>query len=249
MKLYHELAEYYFSIEKENRNIEKDINMIHALLEGRDKPALLDLGCGTGEHLDKLSKLGVNCTGLDSSEEMIKTAKSRFSNSVDFIKANMINYNFINKFDLIISLFGSFDYITGDNDIITVLINTWKALKPNGIGLFEIWNARPLQRIKEKPLTFVSETNHNNTKINRERGFKLLDYPGKTIVEVKYNYIISKHEIIQDTHIMRAFTLKEIEYFLNTTGFEIIALYANSSLEAYNEMSGRIITLFKKKEI
>jgi SAM-dependent methyltransferase len=248
MKLYHELAEYYFSIEEENRNIENDINMIRALLKDSDKPSLLDLGCGTGEHLDKLSKYGISCTGIDSSEKMIKAAKFRFPDSARFFNTNMINFNFVNKFDLIISLFGSFDYISEDSDITSVLKNTWQALKPNGMGLFEIWNALPLQKIRKKPITFVSDTDYNNLKIKRERGFKLLDFPGKTIVEVKYNYIISEQEKIPDTHIMRAFTMKEIEYFLSNNGFQTIAYYANSLLEPYNDISGRIIVLFKKKD-
>jgi SAM-dependent methyltransferase len=247
MKLYHELAEYYYSIEQEKRDIDNDINMILDLLKETENPSLLDLGCGTGEHLDKLSRLGIKCTGLDSSEEMLRTARSRFPNSAEFIKSDMKNFDFENRFDLVISLFGSFDYITESNDINSVLKNVWKALKPEGTGLLEIWNALPLQKIKEKPLTFVSETSLNNTSIKRERGFKLLDYPDKTIVEVKYNYYISELEIIQDLHIMRAFTSNEIEYFLYNNGFRIIDLYSNSSLKAYDAMSGRIIVLFKKE--
>ena len=248
MKLYRELAEYYFSIEKENRDIENDICMIGNLLQNINKPSLLDIGCGTGEHLNKLSELNINCTGIDSSKSMLKIANIRFPNSGLLIEKDMRKFDFKEKFDIAISLFGSFDYMIEDSEINAVLTNTWKALKPGGIGLFEIWNAVPIREIEEKPLTLVSEINYNGKIIKRERGFKLSNNQKKTIVEVHYNYIFQDEKSLKDKHVMRAFTRTEIQYHLENNGFDVIKFYSNSSMDKFNDMSNKIIVQFRKNK-
>ena len=247
MKLYQELAEYYFSIEKENRRIDDDVNLITSLVGNIKKPLLLDLGCGTGEHLAELSKLNIDCTGIDASESMIKIAKLRFPNSIQFIKEDIKSFSFKQKFDIIISLFGSLDYLLENNDINIALCNTHKALKPAGIGLFEIWNAVPITKIKEKALDSVSKTNYKGKMIERQRGFRLLNYRDKAIVEVNYSYNLSGNTIMKDKHKMRAFTREEITNYLETNGFEVLSCYSNSLKQPYDETSNRIILHFKKK--
>jgi SAM-dependent methyltransferase len=246
MKLYNELAEYYYSIEKENRNIDNDIRLVKSLIKDINNPSLLDIGCGSGEHINILSKLNIDCTGIDSSSSMLQIAKIRFPDSGVFIRKDMRTFDFNERFDIVISLFGSFDYMTEDRDINAAFKNIWKSLKPRGIGLLEIWNAIPIRTIKEKPLTLVSKIKYNGNIITRERGFTLLDYHDKTVVQVNYNYTLPDDKIIQDQHIMRAFTRTEIEYHLENNGFDVVAFYANSSMEAYNDISNKIIVHFKK---
>jgi SAM-dependent methyltransferase len=246
MKLYNELAEYYYAIENDNRNTGNDIRMISNMLKGRNKPSLLDIGCGSGEHINELAKLNIDCTGIDSSSSMLKIARMRFPNSGNFIRKDMQDFNFNEKFDIAISLFGSFNYMIEDSDINAVFKNTWNSIKSGGIGLFEIWNAIPITAIREKPLALVSRINYNNTIITRERGFRLLEDQNKTIVEVNYNYSLPNNKILEDQHIMRAFTRTEIEYHLENNGFNVIDFYSNSSMEAFNDMSNKIIVHFKK---
>lgn len=247
MKLYQELAEYYFSIENKHRNIFKDIELIEALLKDIDSPSLLDLGCGTGEHLCYLQKSGIKSVGIDSSYSMNRIAKLRFPDSAEFIREDMRDINYINQFNIVISLFGSFDYLIEDADVDKVLSCANRALKKDGICLFEIWNSYPIEKIREKPLSKISVTKHDNITIERDRGFRLLNYPDRTIVEVSYQYtLLPQNEIIKDKHIMRAYTKDEIEQIIKRNGFELINLYANSQKELYRETSNRIIIHFKK---
>jgi len=117
MKLYHELAEYYFAIENNHRDITQDASFIAGLLGGRRGASLLDLGCGTGEHLGLLAKAGLRCTGIDVSEEMILTARRRFPEGIEFIRSDMKDISFTNAFDMVICLFGSFNYLIFDAEI------------------------------------------------------------------------------------------------------------------------------------
>jgi SAM-dependent methyltransferase len=245
MKLYHELAEYYFAIEKNHRDISRDVSFITALLRDRKHPALLDLGCGTGEHLALLDREGIRCTGIDISEDMLATARLRFPD-IEFVHSDMSDIDYDCAFDIVISLFGSFDYLINDSDIKTMLQKIRNALKPDGMGVFEIWNSPPIHKIKNKGLGPVSTTAHKGVLIRRERGFKLRSDPLKTVVEVNYQYTIDDdgHKIVRDRHVMRTFTTGEITGFLTGAGFTVKNIFANFLSEPYDENSNRMVVVF-----
>ncbi len=246
MKLYNELAEYYFSFEEKHRDIIDDINFIKSLLQGIENPSLLDLGCGTGEHLNILKNHGIKCTGIDNSSSMLEIAKMRFPDSIEFIKEDIKYYTAFENYDIVVSLFGSIDYFIQDSDIIKILGNLWTMLKPDGIGVWEIWNSIPLKTIKEKSITPVSNIRYKDLFIKRERGFKLLNYADKTVVEVKYIYKIQNGHTITDRHVMRAFTKEEISEFLQYNGFLVCNIYSNTLMQPYSDTSNSIIVHFKK---
>ena len=244
MKLYSDLAEYYFSIEDKHRDIDDDVTLIRSLLHNKQNPYLLDLGCGTGEHLGKLSKFGIKCVGLDSSASMLDIARKRFPHKIHFIKKDMKNIDYYNEFDIIISLFGSFNYLTNNAEIEKTLWNAWRALKPEGIAIFEIWNTIPVETIKNKSKSLISKTVYNNVTIDRERGFKFIPYPDKSIVEVDYTYTIKNGKgstALIDKHIMRTFTIDEIKAFIDKNGFKVERIYSNFLKESYQEYSNRMI--------
>jgi SAM-dependent methyltransferase len=249
MKLYHKLAEYYYSIENKHRDITDDISLIKDLIKDKKESSILDLGCGTGEHIALLHDLGFNCVGIDNSHDMLEVAQRRFPDSGDFIEGDIISFDYFEEFDMVISLFGSLNYLIDDEELDKVLWNTWRALKPKGIGLFEIWNSIPVKKIMEKSLSHVSTTNYNGIIIDRERGFKLLNHTDRTVVEVNYKYTIKKDEsseIVTDKHVMRAFEKKEIEQLLLSNGFKIQNVYSNSLMEPLRETSNRIFIHFIK---
>ncbi len=251
MKLYHELAEYYFAIEEAHRDISADVSLIRSITAHAASPSILDLGCGTGEHLGLLASLGFNCTGIDSSEDMLAVATTRNrSPNISFSRQDMLDFDFYEQFDLVTCLFGSFDYLLEDVDVDRVLWNTWRSLKPGGSGLFEIWNAVPVREISTKPMTTVSRTHYKNRTIERRRGFSLLVSAPRTVVEVRYVYVIDHGkgtETLRDKHMMRAFDRGEIERFVNENGFELTGIYSNSAMEPYRENSNKIIIRFSKK--
>jgi len=244
MKLYHELAEFYFVIENAHRVINDDISLILRLLRGKTGPSLLDLGCGTGEHLDILSRHGITCTGIDNSADMLSFARNRFPGTAEFLELDMLKIDFYETFDIVTCLFGSFNYIIDDVDVDRVFWNTWRALKPGGIALFEIWNSPPIVRIKNKDLDLVSRTTAGDIAIERERGFMLLEDTRGTVVEVNYRYTVTRKggtQTLRDRHIMRAYTRDEAESFLGANGFEIREVFSSSSMEPYRDSSNKML--------
>ena len=81
------------------------------------KSKILDVGCGSGELVIGLSKLGFDAQGIDFSESMIKKAKLQATkNKVKknkFICDSFFDHSFDDKFDLICAN-GFVEYISED---------------------------------------------------------------------------------------------------------------------------------------
>ena len=250
MLLYKELAPYYFAIEDNHRDIENDIILVRSFLHGIPEPAILDLGCGTGEHLNQLVRYGIKCVGIDKSGDMLDIARKRSSSRIDFLQSDLTSFDYYNDFDMVISLFGSLDYLIEDDDVDRTFWNIWRALKDGGYAILEIWNAEPIKQINKKDITHVSTTRVDDSVIDRERGFVLKNNrDSKTIVEVNYRYTFhgpGSSEIMSDQHIMRAFTLGEITPFIVKNGLSVINTYSNVLKAPLNDLSNKIILILRK---
>jgi len=250
MILYTDLAEYYFEIENHHRNIETDISFIRSMLHSISNPTILDVGCGSGEHLNQLVKYGIKCTGIDSSAEMLAVAKKRSSTKIDFIESDIRDFNAYQQFDLIFSLFGTLNYLIEDEDLEKAFWNMQQALKPSGKVLLEIWNSYPIELIQQKSISKISTTKYGFVTIERDRGFKKLDsYMNKTVCEVNYLYTVigpmgtSK---LEDRHIMRTFTMPELTPIIKNNGFEIEYSYASVLKEPITSKSKKMIIVCRK---
>jgi ubiquinone/menaquinone biosynthesis C-methylase UbiE len=249
MKLYSELAEYYFAIEKNHRTINDDIAFIRSII-GPDRPvSLLDLGCGTGEHLGALSTSGISCTGIDTSAAMLSVARRRFSAGITFIQGDMKDFDCYEEFHVIMSLFGSLNYLVENADLESALWNIWRAMKPGGRGILEVWHSLPLEKIRRKELAPVSRTRYEGVEIDRMRGFALIPLQGRTIAEVSYAYEITsggQKKTLRDRHIMRTFSKQEITDCLTENGFSVKELYSSFRKEPFNDNSIRMVIVFSK---
>jgi SAM-dependent methyltransferase len=99
------------------------------------KSKILDVGCGSGELVIDLLKLGFDAEGIDFSESMIKKAKRQaMKNKVEknkFIYDSFFDHSFNSKFDLICAN-GFIEYISEDQ-LKQFLKKTHNLLSKNGI--------------------------------------------------------------------------------------------------------------------
>lgn len=243
MRLYTDLAEHYFAIENHHRDMRRDLAFLRSFIPVGRSLSLLDLGCGTGEYLSALCRDGHHGTGVDSSREMLRWAKARDENSIRYIEQDIQDIDFFEEFDIVFSLFGSFDYLIDEASIDKAFWNVWRALKTDGAFLLEVWNSTPILMIRSKELGHVSTTKSGGLTIDRERGFSLQSST-PAIVNVNYRYSIQSMfdtKIIEDTHTMRAFSVNEIKDIASRNGFRIQGCYSNSLKEGFSESSNRIM--------
>lgn len=102
--------------------------------EGR---RLLDVGCGTGRHLEQLVKR-FECEGLDIDRSMLALAAERCPDARLHL-TDMIGFNIGTRFDVIICLFGSIAYLPTLQRFEQAISNFARHLNPGGIAIVEPW--------------------------------------------------------------------------------------------------------------
>ncbi|WP_140918469.1 class I SAM-dependent methyltransferase [Limnobaculum xujianqingii] len=106
-----------------------------------DKQAkILDLGCGPGLYTGMLAELGYHCVGVDFSPASIAYATEQAKKQqmdVEYVLADIRDYQSEHKFDLIMLTFGEFNVFT-PADAEQILANASSLLSNNGILVIEV---------------------------------------------------------------------------------------------------------------
>lgn len=247
MKLYNDLAEYYYEIEKPGRQIQEEISFILNVFSKYQVKSSLDFGCGSGEHVNAL-KDHIAITGIDISNAMVEVAKKRFP-GCNFLQGDLRSFQNHTKVDSLICMFGTFNYMIDDEEIVASLKNLSENLKTNGIAVFEIWSIYPIQKIKRKPISPVSLSRVGDLMIKRNRGFKIsTGVDGiENIVEVNFIFNLDK-KVIKDKHKMRVFSENEFQIHLQSAGFDLLENFGNFKMENFSHTTGRMLLVCKKKD-
>ena len=133
-------AKYYDQIYLKRKDYQKEAETVKGIIEHFEKKpsrTLLDVGCGTGEHLKYLSS-DFQCTGIDVNRDMIEIARKKVPNA-KFKVANMVGFSLKEKFDVIICLFSSIGYVQNFNNLVKTLENFYKHLNDEGLAIVEPW--------------------------------------------------------------------------------------------------------------
>ena len=242
MLLYSRLARHYFDIEAPGRNLQEEIRSLMDSFRREDAVELLDLGCGTGEHVNALCSEGFEVDGIDSSVQMVRVAQERFPER-NFMHLDMLSMEPEKIYDGAFCIFGSFNYFLNDSDALAALSRVKRLLKPGGLFILEIWNATPIGRIRTRPISPVAQLRSQGKHISRSRGFVLLQ---KTpcLVQVNYVYFMAGEEM-KDRHIMRAYLPREIIALVGRAGFRVEGFSSGLSGVVYNEQSNRLVLFLK----
>lgn len=94
------------------------------LIEIKKGDSVLDIGCGSGVLTNKIRQMGANVIGIDSSKDMLLTAKKNYPH-IDFQNIDATEINFKNKFDIVFSN-AVFHWIKDQNKLINCISNSLK---------------------------------------------------------------------------------------------------------------------------
>ena len=106
--------------------------------------SVLDLGCGTGRHLELLAAAGHEVVGVDRSPTMLARARTRLSahqRNASFVEGDLLDLALGRTFDAVIVLFGLMSYQVSNDEALAVLGAAAAHLEPGGLVIFDVLDA------------------------------------------------------------------------------------------------------------
>jgi SAM-dependent methyltransferase len=215
--MYKELAKYYDLIYSW-KDYKGEANKIKELIKKykkSDGTSLLDVGCGTGKHLEYF-KDDFSCAGTDINAEMLEVAKEKV-NGVIFKQADMINLNFKYKFDIILCLFSSIGYVKTYSNLQKTILNFVNHLQHGGVVIIEPWFTKDTYMVGHPGMTTYEG---EDIKIARLNTTKLEN--GLSVMEMHY-LIAEKNEDVKyfvDRHELGLFEIEKVLEIMNQAGLK-----------------------------
>lgn len=177
-------AKIYDELFYSEPKITYESNLIKKNIKKMDQ--VLDIGCGTGQHLSKLKKY--NIIGLDNSDSMLQIAKEK-SPKTRFIKGNFKNKELFGfqQFDTIMVMYFVIYY---QKDITKLLDNCYKWLKRGGQLIIHLVNPEKFDPILEpaSPFPAFSLQKYSKTRITKSNVvFNNFEYEGDFTIDLDTN--------------------------------------------------------------
>nr|BAD08361.1 N-methyltransferase [Streptomyces halstedii] len=137
-----DFARVYDDIYRRHKDYAGEAARIRELALERNPGAadLLDVGCGTGEHL-ALLRDDFAVTGVDLSAPMVRVAEAKLP-GVPVHEGDMRTFGLDRSFDVICSMYSSVGYLETLDGLFAALKNMAHHLRPGGVLIIEPWILR-----------------------------------------------------------------------------------------------------------
>ena len=227
----------YYHILYQNRDEKEAENFIQNLSQFfKKEDKIIDIACGAGRHTLFLSELGYHTTGIDLSQESIKSAKEKSKGKIPFEVWDMRKCYKKQEFDVALNLFTSFGYFNNKEDDFSAIKAMSDNLKNDGILIIDFLNSKKV--ISNLIKTETKEINGVQFNLSRkvEDGFIIKN------IEVNHN-----EDRFSFQEKVKALTKENFSEILTFAGLQIIDTFGNYKLDEFNhQTSDRLIIIAKK---
>lgn len=224
LKTFRSYSKYYDLI-YQKKNYKKEVDCIVKLLKKFKfkKKELLEFGSGTGNHAEFFVKKGYKVHGIEKSKDMI--ALSKKINGFTCQHGDICKIKLKKKYDIVLSLFHVINYQNNKKNLNDFFKNARYHLKPKSILGFDFWYTPAVNF--QKPRIRINEIKNNNLRIIRLAEPTILKK--KKIVNVKYtimmtNLLKQTTQVIRENHLMKHFSLNELEKLFKKHKFKCLHL-------------------------
>lgn len=205
----------------------------------KDPKYILEMACGTGNLSIHLAEKGYKLTCFDLSEEMLSEAYEKLNKykNVKLLNGNMIDFKISRKFQAVVSICDSINYITDRDDLKTTFLNVYNHLEDGGIFIFDINSFYKLSEVignntfvEDRDEVFYTWQNYYNDEENT--------------CEFYLSFFINEDEDryirFDEEHKERAYTTDEVIELLNLAGFKSVDYFEAFTTESVNPLTERI---------
>ncbi|GGM31062.1 putative methyltransferase YqeM [Paraliobacillus quinghaiensis] len=191
---------------------------------------VVDLGCGTGQITCRLAKAGYNLVGIDLAADMLTHAAKRADEEqlkIQWVEQDLRELEIFDQFDAAISYCDVINYITTEAELLKVFNNTYQLLQSEGLFIFDVHALEYVEsNLKDQIFSEMYE----------DMGYVWFceagDHPGEVFHDLTF-FIQdqTQYERFDETHHQRTFPVATYQKLLEKSGFRILNLYADFSLE------------------
>src|SRR3989338_4678555 len=138
---------YYYDTFYKNKGYKKEILYLEGLFKKyrtAKTRTVLDVCCGTANHMIPLLESGYKVTGVDASSQMLGIAREKLNRAgfkANLVKGSSQAFSIGRKFDAIICLFSVINYAAANGNILKTLKNICAHMGRSSIFIFDFWNA------------------------------------------------------------------------------------------------------------
>lgn len=218
--------------------------------------SVVDLGCGTGNLAIPLAKSGFEVFGIDISADMLAIARSKWGDppvrgqggSIRWLQQDMRDWELPEPVDAVISFCDCLNYLTTEADVTAAIRQTFAALRPGGLFLFDVHAPRTLERyadeqpfvLDEKDVAYLwtSDYDHTSRTIRHDLTFFVRDDATSAVTELYRRF--------EESHTQRAYESDWLLAQLASTGFELLHLCADFAWTPPSETSERLFFIARK---
>ncbi len=200
---------------------------------------ILEMACGTGSLSYYIAKEGYKLTCFDLSEEMLSIAYNKLKKfkKVKILRQDMRSFNINKKFDSVISICDSINYILDEEDLLKTFTNVYNHLNKDGIFIFDINSSYKLKEVignntfvEDRGNIFYTWQNYFQDQVNISDFYLTFFY-----AEDEKNYLR-----FDEVHQERAYEIHEIKRSLSKAGFINIDIFDAFTFNNPEETSERI---------
>jgi|LakMenE01Jun11ns_1017448.scaffolds.fasta_scaffold9674923_2 SAM-dependent methyltransferase len=228
-----------------NKDYSAEVSFVVNILKKNNvrSKTILDIGSGTGSHLDIFRKKGYNYLGIEKSKAMCKIALKK---NINLLNKDIFKVNLKKKYFIITSLFHVISYFIKNSQLEIFFKIISKNLKKDGIFVCDFWYtpAVNFQKLKNKKKVYKDNYCYLERSSNK---YKMKNSIVKIIFNFKCYYnSIKKFIYFKEIHKIRHFEIEELIFFSQRENLSLVSVNEMISGNFPSKKTFSVCAVFKK---
>lgn len=178
-------------------------------IETEDFKTVLELASGSGVMASILKDKGYDVVASDISASMKKAAESNYNG--EYLLLNMADYNLNKKFDLILCICDSINYLN-ESELISFFNCAYNHLNDNGRLIFDMHSIKRIEEFKDE---YIEEGDLNDIKYQ----WTIMSDPYSNTINEHFTFYTADG-MIQEQHIQQVFDVDDVISKMESVGFK-----------------------------